>query len=126
MPQNWDDIKLDIMKELVNIKFRDIDFLRMSSDTDSKHLEERNSWYDRYWGTDENGNLRLDRVIAVYNAGPYGDTGKKARSGTYKTPYDLAKAINPTTASYISKIYGVNGSLDVATSDVKADYQNLA
>lgn len=77
------------------------------------------------WGTDENGVLRLDRIIAVYNAGAYGDTGKKARTGNYKTPYDLAKAVNPTTASYIAKIYGVNGSMDVATSDVQSDFTNL-
>lgn len=77
------------------------------------------------WGTDENGVLRLDRVISVYNSGAYGDTGKKARTGNYKTPYDLAKAVNATTAGYIAKIYGVNGSLDVATSDVKVDFSNL-
>lgn len=77
------------------------------------------------WGTDENGVLRLDRIIAVYNAGAYGDTGKKARTGNYKTAYDLAKAVNSTTASYIAKIYGVNGSMDVATSDVKSDFTSL-
>jgi hypothetical protein len=77
------------------------------------------------WGTDENGNLRLDRVIAVYNAGPYGDAGKKARLGNYKTPYDLANDVNPITSAYIRKIYGINGSMDVATSDVKAVFRNL-
>jgi soluble lytic murein transglycosylase-like protein len=65
---------------------------------------------DTDWGT-ENGEIKLDRVIAVYNAGAYGDTGKKARSKAYKTPQDLAKAVNPITRSYIQKILGTNGAL---------------
>lgn len=80
---------------------------------------------ENVWGTDANGNLRLDRVIAVYNAGAYGDTGKKARKGNHETPYNLAKDVNSTTASYIAKIYGKNGSLDVATSDAKTAFANL-
>lgn len=55
LPQNWDDIKLGIMTELVNLKFQDVDFRRMLFDTEFKHLEERNSWHDLYWGTDETG-----------------------------------------------------------------------
>ena len=71
---------------------------------------------DTDWGT-ENGEMKLDRVIAVYNAGAYGDTGKKARSKLYKTPSDLAKVVNPTTAGYIKKMLGTNGALDVAYTD---------
>jgi soluble lytic murein transglycosylase-like protein len=67
---------------------------------------------DTDWGT-ENGEIKLDRVIAVYNAGAYGDTGKKARSKQYKTPIALANAVNPITRSYISKILGTNGALDL-------------
>lgn len=55
LPQNWNDIKLGIMTELVNIKFQDIDFRKMLFETGLKHLEERNSWHDLYWGTDETG-----------------------------------------------------------------------
>ena len=65
---------------------------------------------DTDWGT-ENGEIKLDRVIAVYNAGAYGDTGKKARSKVYKTPKDLANAVNSVTSSYIKKILGTNGAL---------------
>lgn len=65
---------------------------------------------DTDWGT-ENGEIKLDRVISVYNAGAYGDTGKKARSKAYKTPQDLAKAVNSTTRAYIKKILGANGAL---------------
>jgi len=73
---------------------------------------------DEKWATDSNGSLRLDRMIAVYNAGAYGDTGKKARFGEHLTPYDLAKAVNPTTSAYISKILGKDGAMDILTSDL--------
>jgi hypothetical protein len=65
---------------------------------------------DTDWGT-ENNEIKLDRVIAVYNAGAYGDTGKKARSKTYKTPKDLANAVNSITSAYIKKILGFDGAL---------------
>jgi hypothetical protein len=77
------------------------------------------------WGTDENGNMRLDRIIACYNAGAFGETGKLARFGNYATPSALAKAVNPITRAYISKIYGINGAMDVATSDVKDAFDKL-
>ena len=72
---------------------------------------------DTDWGT-EDGEIKLDRVISVYNAGAYGDTGKKARSKTYKTPLALANAVNSITSSYIKKILGTNGALEV-TKEVK-------
>ena len=72
---------------------------------------------DTDWGT-EDGEIKLDRVIAVYNAGAYGDTGKKARSKTYKTPKALADVVNPVTRAYINKILGLNGALHL-TKDVK-------
>jgi len=67
---------------------------------------------DTDWGT-ENGEIKLDRIISVYNAGAYGDTGKKARSKQYKTPEELAKVVNPISRAYIQKILGVNGALDL-------------
>ena len=73
---------------------------------------------DEKWATDSNGALRLDRMIAVYNAGAYGDTGKKARLGEYNTPYDLSKAVNSVTSSYIAKILGRDGAMDILTSDL--------
>jgi soluble lytic murein transglycosylase-like protein len=72
---------------------------------------------DTAWGT-EDGEIKLDRVITVYNAGAYGDAGKKARSKTYKTPKQLADAVNPVTRAYINKILGLNGALHL-TKEVK-------
>lgn len=77
---------------------------------------------DQSWGTDSQG-IHLDRVIAVWNAGAYGDTGKKARQLTtpkYSTPDSLANAVNNVTSAYIKKMMGVNGALDVAHSDLKS------
>lgn len=74
---------------------------------------------DTEWGT-ENGEIKLDRVIAVYNAGAYGDAGKKARSKAYKTPKDLASAVNPITSSYIRKILGEKGALDLTKAFTNA------
>ena len=67
---------------------------------------------DTDWGT-EDGEIKLDRVISVYNAGAYGDTGKKARSKTYKTPKELASVVNSISSGYIKKILGTDGALDL-------------
>jgi soluble lytic murein transglycosylase-like protein len=76
---------------------------------------------DKSWASDENG-LHLDRVISVYNAGGYGDTGKKARQLT--TPkldnaIKLSSNVNAVTSSYIKKVLGKDGAMDIATSDLK-------
>ena len=73
---------------------------------------------DTNWGTD-NGVMRLDRVISVYNAGAFGATGKKARLGKHRTPALLAADVNPTTSAYIKKIMGKNGALEVASTDLR-------
>lgn len=75
----------------------------------------------RKWAVDDASNeLRLDRMIAVYNAGAYGDAGKKARTGTYATAKSLADSVNSVTRSYIKKMLGVNGAMDVASTDLKS------
>lgn len=72
------------------------------------------------WGTDENGNIRLDRIVAVYNAGPYGATGKQARFGNFATPDALANAVNPITSGYIKKLMGDNGYYHILLTDLKS------
>jgi soluble lytic murein transglycosylase-like protein len=73
---------------------------------------------DIEWGTD-NGVLRLDRIITVYNTGGGAGAGKRARTTEFKTPLQTANALNPVTASYIHKILGTDGALDVATKEYK-------
>jgi hypothetical protein len=78
-----------------------------------------------YWGVDKNNTMRLDKIIAVYNSGAYGDTGKKARLGNYATPLALANDVNSTTSAYIKKMLGVNGGMDVATKENKDKFDAL-
>jgi hypothetical protein len=77
---------------------------------------------DEKWAS-SGGTLRLDRVIAVYNAGAFGETGKKARLGNHSTPLALAKDVNTITRAYINKIMGRDGALDVITTDLKGSVQ---
>lgn len=74
------------------------------------------------WAKDDDGELRMDRIIAVYNGGAYGEGGTKARSTKYPTAKALADAVNSVTSAYIRKVMGKNGALDVATSDVKSEF----
>ena len=74
-------------------------------------------YIDSEWGV-SGSEIRLDRVIAVYNAGAYGETGKKARFGNHPTPLALAEDVNLITQSYIKKIMGQNGALDVANREL--------
>lgn len=75
----------------------------------------------RKWAIDDkDGELRLDRIIAVYNAGAYGDAGQKARTGTYASAKQLSDSVNATTSAYIKKMLGVNGAMDVASTDLKS------
>ena len=76
----------------------------------------------------ENGQIRLDRMIAVYNAGAYGKTGLAARFGGFPTAYQLSEALkvlkpkpNFTTPKYISRLMGKGGYYDLLMTDLKED-----
>lgn len=74
---------------------------------------------DTSWGTSD-GKIHLDRVIAVYNAGAYGDTGKKARQLTtpkFSNPETLSGAVNKITRAYIGKMIGKDGAMDIIKKD---------
>jgi soluble lytic murein transglycosylase-like protein len=77
------------------------------------------------WAIDQDGKLRLDRIITVYNAGAYGADGKKARTGNHPTAFALANVVNATTKSYINKILGKNGAMDIASNEVLPDISAL-
>lgn len=76
------------------------------------------------WAT-ENDQIRLDRMIAVYNAGAYGKTGKAARFGGHPNAYQLAETLksngNNITPKYISRLMGKGGYYDLLMTDVKED-----
>lgn len=48
---DWDDIKYDIMHDIVRCKFiQNLDLAQALLATGDAHLEEGNSWNDRIWG----------------------------------------------------------------------------
>lgn len=49
--EDWEQVKNDIMKELVRLKFKCHPSLRQKLlDTGDSYLEETNTWGDTYWG----------------------------------------------------------------------------
>lgn len=52
----WDNIKLRVMIDIVEAKFRNPDLREKLLATGDAELIEGNDWGDRYWGVTENGN----------------------------------------------------------------------
>lgn len=71
-------------------------------------------YIDKPWGTDKDGNIRMDRVIALYNWGIGGFN--KNKIGERDLTGVLAN-IPSTTKVYIQKMLGKNGALDIAIND---------
>lgn len=47
---DWEDVKLDIMRQLIRLKFKDLDLRAALLTTGSSYLIEGNTWGDTYWG----------------------------------------------------------------------------
>ena len=50
LKDNWNEIKLDIMKECVNQKFSQAPYRTKLLETGTQHLQEGNRWNDKFWG----------------------------------------------------------------------------
>lgn len=63
--ENWEDIKIDVMYQIVLAKFSQNEFLKQKLiSTGREWLEEGNTWGDRTWGTvDGIGNNYLGKVL---------------------------------------------------------------
>lgn len=62
--------------------------------------------------TDKSGKVRMDKVVAIYNAGRYGSTSKKIIAS--KEPIDkIIKTVPKETNAYILKLLGERGVLDM-------------
>jgi hypothetical protein len=75
---------------------------------------------DQPWAT-TNGEIRLDKVVVIYNSGMYSKWSKIAmasKSANAKQLYDEL-AGNAVTRAYIAKIMAVNGSVDILTNELK-------
>lgn len=62
---HWDLIKIPVMCELVLAKFENNpELTRFLTETGSRHLEETNSWGDRFWGVcNGTGRNELGRIL---------------------------------------------------------------
>jgi ribA/ribD-fused uncharacterized protein len=53
---DWDDVKIDIMKDIVKTKFTQYSYLKEQLiKTKDEELIEGNWWGDTFWGVDSNG-----------------------------------------------------------------------
>lgn len=48
--ENWDDIKKDVMYEILKIKFNNKEMKKLLLATENLKLKEGNAWHDNYWG----------------------------------------------------------------------------
>lgn len=48
---DWEEVKIDVMRDLLRQKFSQRFFGKLLLQTGDSHLEEGNYWGDRFWGT---------------------------------------------------------------------------
>jgi ribA/ribD-fused uncharacterized protein len=63
---DWDSIKLEVMRAILEIKFQHPGLRQKLLDTGNAELVEENNWGDTFWGTDANtkkGQNHLGRII---------------------------------------------------------------
>lgn len=64
--EDWDEVKDDCMYQVLKAKFSDPELQKKLLDTGDAHLEEGNTWGDRYWGTvNGQGENMLGRLLMV-------------------------------------------------------------
>ena len=70
--ENWDEIKMNIMANLLFQKFDKEPYLSMLLDTGDEEIQEGNYWNDKFWGvclkTNEGENILGKMIMYVRNA----------------------------------------------------------
>ena len=61
--EDWELMKLMVMKDLLRLKFKDPTLRRMLLDTGDEVLQEVNSWGDTFWGVCPEGKNWLGRLL---------------------------------------------------------------
>ena len=62
--KDWDDVKLDVMREILVSKFGDAKLGKKLLDTGSEEIIEGNWWGDRFWGVCEDvGQNHLGKIL---------------------------------------------------------------
>lgn len=61
---DWEDVKIDIMRDLLRQKFKYPDLRQKLIETGRHHLVEGNTWNDKFWGVCEGeGENHLGRLL---------------------------------------------------------------
>jgi hypothetical protein len=66
MRPDWDDVKLSVMRNLLEQKFQIPEYRKLLLDTGGHHLIEGNTWNDTFWGVDMKsgmGTNHLGRIL---------------------------------------------------------------
>jgi len=62
--KGWDDVRIDVMREIVRIKFKEDPMRERLLDTGDARLVEGNTWGDKFWGVyDGVGENHLGRIL---------------------------------------------------------------
>ena len=48
--EDWEDVKVQVMRELLTIKFCQTKYLGLLLATGNQHIQEGNYWNDKFWG----------------------------------------------------------------------------
>jgi ribA/ribD-fused uncharacterized protein len=66
---DWLAARLDVMRDLLRIKFKDPMLRQKLLDTQDEHLQEGNTWNDRFWGVcDDKGQNNLGKLLMQVRA----------------------------------------------------------
>lgn len=66
LKEDWDEIKLEVMKECVTQKFSQEPYRTKLLETGTQHIQEGNRWNDKFWGVclkTNKGENHLGRLI---------------------------------------------------------------
>jgi len=64
MRDDWNNVKLKIMRTILNIKFSDLKLKSLLLETSSEELIEGNTWNDTYWGVcNSKGSNHLGKLL---------------------------------------------------------------
>ncbi len=67
--EDWEEIRVDVMKELLDIKFSQEPFTTQLLETGDEYLQEGNDWGDVFWGIDletgEGKNILGEMIMRV-------------------------------------------------------------
>lgn len=70
--EDWEDVKMIVMKICVKQKFRQEPYMQMLSDTGVEHLQEGNMWNDKFWGvclkTNTGKNMLGEMIMEIRDA----------------------------------------------------------